>query len=136
MDLYEALKAGTTKEELEKAFQKDLDTAFEKLAQEKAEEAATKAKAEADEAYLADCREELAVSIIDYIDALLGVPEDETEEDIDKEFEAIIKALKTFEKTWKDPFAFLSKEFTTDAAEKTDKDLEIINDFVKTLLKN
>ena len=58
MDLYEALKAGTSEEELLKAFHKDLDEANARIAAE--EEAA------ADKEYLADCRECLAEAILEY----------------------------------------------------------------------
>ena len=70
MDLYEALKAGTSEEELLKAFHKDLDGANARIAAE--EEAA------ADKEYLADCREYLAEAIIEYAKALLGEDLDES----------------------------------------------------------
>ena len=70
MDLYEALKAGTSEEELLKAFHKDLDEANARIAAE--EEAA------ADKEYLADCREYLAEAIIEYTKALLGENLDES----------------------------------------------------------
>ena len=70
MDLYEALKTGTSEEELLKAFHKDLDEANARIAAE--EEAA------ADKEYLADCREYLAEAILEYTKALLGEDLDES----------------------------------------------------------
>ena len=70
MDLYEALKAGTSEEELLKAFHKDLDEANARIAAE--EEAA------ADKEYLANCREYLAEAILEYTKALLGENLDES----------------------------------------------------------
>ena len=70
MDLYEALKAGTSEEELLKAFYKDLGEANARIAAE--EEAA------ADKEYLADCREYLAEAILEYTKALLGEDLDES----------------------------------------------------------
>ena len=83
MDLYEALKSGTSEEELLKAFHKDLDEAKEHIAAEQ----------EADKEYLTDCRECLADAIIDYAEALLG-------ENLDESFsvESIIETLEEFEK--------------------------------------
>lgn len=87
MDLYEALKAGTSAEELLKAFHKDLDEANARIAAEQEEEAA------ADKEYLADCRECLTEAIIEYAEALFG-------EDLDESFsaESVIENLKGFEK--------------------------------------
>ena len=70
MDLYEALKAGTSEEELLKAFHKDLDEANARIAAEQ--------EAAADKEYLADCREYLAEAIIEYAKALLGEDLDES----------------------------------------------------------
>ena len=83
MDLYEALKSGTSEEELLKAFHKDLDEAKERIAAEQ----------EADKEYLADCRECLADAIFDYAEALLG-------ENLDESFSVkyITETLERFEK--------------------------------------
>ena len=85
MDLYEALKAGTSAEELLKAFHKDLDEANARIAAEQ--------EAAADKEYLADCRECLVEAIIEYAEALFG-------EDLDESFsaESVIENLKGFEK--------------------------------------
>ena len=96
MDLYEALKAGTSEEELLKAFHKDLDEANARIAAE--EEAA------ADKEYLADCRECLAEAIIEYAKAFLG-------EDLDESFsvESVIETLEGFEKEMEQAVAFSKK---------------------------
>ena len=96
MDLYEALKAGTSAEELLKAFHKDLDEANARIAAE--EEAA------ADKEYLADCRECLAEAIIEYAKAFLG-------EDLDKSFsiESVVETLEGFEKEMEQAVAFSKK---------------------------
>ena len=94
MDLYEALKAGTSEEELLKAFHKDLDEANARIAAE--EEAA------ADN--LADCREYLAEAIIEYAKAFLG-------EDLDKSFsvKSVVETLEGFEKEMEQAVAFSKK---------------------------
>lgn len=96
MDLYEALKAGTSAEELLKAFHKDLDEANARIAAEQ--------EAAADKEYLADCRECLAEAIIEYAKAFLG-------EDLDESFsvESVIETLEGFEKEMEQAVAFSKK---------------------------
>lgn len=96
MDLYEALKAGTSAEELLKAFHKDLDEANARIAAEQ--------EAAADKEYLTDCRECLAEAIIEYAEALFG-------EDLDESFstESVVKTLKGFEEEAKQTIAFSKK---------------------------
>lgn len=96
MDLYEALKAGTSAEELLKAFHKDLDEANARIAAE--EEAA------ADKEYLADCRECLAEAIIEYAKAFLG-------EDLDEAFsvKSVVETLEGFEKEIEQTVTFSKK---------------------------
>ena len=96
MDLYEALKAGTSAEELLKAFHKDLDEANARIAAEQ--------EAAADKEYLTDCRECLAEAIIEYAKALLG-------KDLDESFsvESVIENLKGFEKEMKQTITFSKK---------------------------
>lgn len=86
MDLYEALKAGTSAEELLRAFHRDLDEANVRIAAEQKEAAA-------DKEYLTDCRKRLVEAIIEYAEALFG-------EDLDESFstESVIENLKGFEK--------------------------------------
>ena len=96
MDLYEALKAGTSAEELLKAFHKDLDEANARIAAEQ--------EAAADKEYLTDCRECLAEAIIEYAKAFLG-------EDLDKSFsvESVVETLEGFEKEMEQAVAFSKK---------------------------
>lgn len=96
MDLYEALKAGTSAEELLKAFHKDLDEANARIAAEQ--------EATADKEYLANCRECLAEAIIEYTKALLG-------EDLDESFsiESVTETLKGFEEDVKRTITFSKK---------------------------
>ena len=96
MDLYEALKAGTSAEELLKAFHKDLDEANARIAAE--EEAA------ADKEYLADCRECLAEAIIEYAKEFLC-------EDLDESFsvKSVVETLEGFEKEMEQAVAFSKK---------------------------
>ena len=134
MDLYEALKAGTSAEELLKAFHKDLDEANARIAAE--EEAA------ADKEYLADCRECLADAIIKYAEAFLGEDLDEslsvesvieTLEEYEKEMEqavALSKKLdKILEKTKSDSKKPVGIKVTTHSVDDDD----IITQFLKSL---
>lgn len=97
MSLYEALKTGTSAQELLKMFYKNLDEANARIAAE--EEAA------ADKEYLADCREYLAEAIIEYAKAFLG-------EDLDESFssvESVVETLEGFEKEMEQAVAFSKK---------------------------
>lgn len=102
MDLYEALKAGTSAEELLKAFHKDLDEANARIAAEQ--------EAAADKEYLAGCRECLAEAIIEYAKAFLG-------KDMNKSVsvESVVETLEGFEK---------EIEQTVTLSKKLDKILE------------
>ena len=88
MDLYEALKAGTSEKELLEAFHKDLEAANARIAAEN--------EATADKKYLEDCREGLASSIFEYAEALFG-------EDLSESFsiDSVTETLKKFEKEMK-----------------------------------
>ena len=93
MDLYEALKAGTSEEELLKAFHKDLDEASARIAAEQ--------EATADKEYLANCRDRLAEAVLEYTKALLG-------EDLDDSIsvESVVETLKGFEEDVKRTVTF------------------------------
>lgn len=96
MDLYEALKAGTSAEELLKAFHKDLDEANARIAAEQ--------EAAADKERLADCHECLAEAIIEYAEAFLG-------EDLDESFsvESVVEIFEGFEKEMEQTVTFSKK---------------------------
>ena len=126
MDLYEALKAGTTKEELLSTFQKELDSAIDRF--EKEEEAALQ------EEYLADARTELANAILDYIAVLYP---DLNGEEIP--VSQVISILKDFEKEMENFSSLMSffKNWKTKNPMEwkvtTDIDSDIIKKFLKEL---
>lgn len=94
MDLYEALKAGTSSEDLLKKFHEELDAANARLATE----AAAHKKQEEHEQHLTDCRTCLAAAIVDYCEVLLG--SDNVEVSI-QEMEEVLKAFeKDITNTW------------------------------------
>ena len=122
MDLYEALKAGTSEEELLRAFHKDLDQANARIAAE--EEAA------ANEEYLTDCRDQLVEALVEYVEALLG-------EDLNESLpvDYVIKSLKEFEKEIKNIITFDKKDKKTTSIKITTSpsDNDIIANFIKSL---
>ena len=96
MDLYEALKAGTSEEELLNAFYKDLDEANARIAAEQ--------ETTADKEYLANCRDSLAEAILEYTKALLG-------EDLDESIsvKSVTETLKGLEEDVKQTVALSKK---------------------------
>jgi len=117
MDLYEALKAGTSPDELERKFQEELDAARKKY------------YAEED---LNDTREELAAEIIDYLALVLG-------KEFVKDFNRkdIVEMLKSMEKDLKtgyDVLKKLDKNMKASGSLSINKsDEDIINAFLKEL---
>lgn len=117
MDLYEALKAGTSPDELERKFQEELAAARKKY------------YAEED---LNDTREELAAEIIEYLSLVLG-------KEFVKDFNRkdIVELLKSMEKDLKtgyDVLKKLDKNMKTTGSLSLDKsDDEIIKTFLKGL---
>lgn len=124
MDLYEALKAGTTKEELLSTFQKELDSAIDRF--EKEEEAALQ------EEYLADARTELANVILDYIAVLYP---DLNGEEIP--VSQVISILKDFEKEMENFSSLMSffKNWKTKKPMEWKFTADIDNDIIKKFLK-
>ena len=96
MDLYEALRAGTSEEELLKAFHKDLDEANARIAAEQ--------EAAADKEYLANCRNSLAEAILEYAKAFFGEDLDES-----SSVESVVETLEGFEKEMEQTIAFSKK---------------------------
>lgn len=134
MDLYEALKAGTSAEELLKAFHKDLDEANARIAAE--EEAA------ADKEYLTDCRECLAEAIIEYAEAFLGEDLDEslsvesvieTLEEYEKEMEQAVALSKKLDKILKKAKSNDKKPVGIKVTTRSVDDDDIITQFLKSL---
>ena len=117
MDLYEALKAGTSPDELERKFQEELAAARKKYY---------------DEEDLNATREELAAEIIEYLSLVIGK---EFVKDIT--IKDVVEALKSIEKDLKASSLFLrnldrNKTFTSSLSiNKSDED--IINAFLKGL---
>ena len=118
MDLYEALKAGTSPDELERKFQEELAAARKKY------------YAEED---LNDTREELATEIIEYLSLVLG-------EEFIKDFSVkdIVEILKSMEKDLKTGYDILKKldkknMKATSSFPIGTSDEDIINAFLKSL---
>ena len=137
MDLYEALKAGTSYDELMKKFHEELDDANDRLTKER-----TSAKEAEEKALeLADCRTYLADAIIEYWDALYNErPLSLLEvENILKEWEKEIGNNLSFLNSWNE---FLTKENTKNVEKKpvtvtiTNKlfdDFDIFTKFINNL---
>ena len=119
MDLYEALKSGTTSEELENKFKEELDAAKMKL----------KVEEESHKATLEILRTTLAFDIKDYINCLCGQESEDliSEKDIKNE-------LLAFEKNVADFRSFASVLFpktkVLEKKPKTKTDDEVIKDFL------
>ena len=134
MDLYEALKAGTSEKELLEAFHKDLEAANARIAAEN--------EAAADKKYLEDCREGLASSIFEYAEALFG--EDlnesfsidcvtETLEKFEKEMEQTINLSKKLDKIFEKAKSENKKPVGIKITTHTINDDDIINRFLESL---
>jgi hypothetical protein len=89
MELYEALKSGTSAEDLEAAFRKELAAAQEKIA--------TEQNKEAEAEHLKECRDGLSMALYDYICALVG-EEKESLVDIDEIEEKLLECEQEMEK--------------------------------------
>lgn len=92
MDLYEALKAGTSEAELMEAFKKDLEDARNRVQEE--------AAAAQNEEILNVARENLISSIIDYAEAITGEDYSDFEEELEstlKFFEENLDCFKLIE---------------------------------------
>ena len=123
MDLYEALKDGTSADELVATFTKELEAAKAKL------------KAETEEEQVARYRSCLADAIYDYISALIGFETPSfTIADIEKELKGVEKdigpvltLLSGFVESKEEDYKF----FKTESKTKTDGD--ILAEFIKSL---
>ena len=145
MDLYEALKAGTSADELLAAFYKDLDAANERIAAEEAAEKAAAKKQKEYEERLSIARADAAEFLTYYFDTLF---EDDDEISLsEKEIEDLLIEL---EESAKNILAFIKVFDTGDdkvkaAAPKQEKkekpsikvkystDDDIIKEFLKNL---
>ena len=123
MDLYEALKDGTSADELVATFTKELEAAKAKL------------KEETEAEQVAQYRSELAKAVYDYLSALSGfeipsftIADIEKElKDIEKELAPVFTLLSGFQSAKEEAHKF----FKTKSKTKTDGD--IIAEFIKSL---
>lgn len=123
MDLYEALKSGTSADELVATFTKELEAAKAKL------------KEETEAEQIAEYRYYLALALHDYISALAGsgtlnftVADIEKElKDVEKELDPALTLLSGFQSTKKEDH----KLFKTKSKAETDDD--ILSQFIKML---
>ena len=123
MDLYEALKGGTSADELVATFTKELEAAKAKL------------KEETEAEQITEYREYLAEAIYDYISALTGVetlsftvPEIEKElKGVEKDLGPVLTLLSGFVEPKEEDYKF----FKTESKTKTDGD--ILAEFIKSL---
>lgn len=92
MELYEALKSGTSAEDLEAAFHKELAAAQEQIA--------TEQNKEAEAAYLKECRDRLSLALYDYAHALVGEKDEHPIgiEEIEKDLLDFEQEMKKFSK--------------------------------------
>ena len=117
MDLYEALKAGTSPDELERKFQEELAAARKKYYAEE---------------NLNDTREELAAEIIEYLALVLG--EEFVKDFSVKDIVAILKSMEKDLKTGYDVLKKLDKNMKATGSVSIGKsDEDIINAFLKGL---
>lgn len=117
MDLYEALKAGTTEEELLRAFHKDLEDAKKRIAAEQEEAKKNKATAES--------RKELVSAMSKYLEAIFG------KEDAVKS-EAVDELLLDFEKDLKQ-ITRLTDSLSKVPHKNIVSDDDVIANFLKSL---
>lgn len=139
MDLYEALKSGTSIEELIETFNRDLDEANARITAEKEEEA--------NKEYLAVCRAHLAKLVLEYVEALLGedcsdVISIEAIEEMLLQYEKeLSNTLKTFDKLNKEINNTIKENNNSNTKSKKSTikininkdDINIINEFIKNL---
>ena len=132
MDLYEALKSGTSYDELTKTFEFELNAARDRIVAE--EKAKTEAKARADDA-LNTIRADLAINIKDYLVALLG--DEDTKElsykDIDDTLKAFEKSISYFFETIN---SFVPKEETKNKNTSNESFFMSDDEIIKKFLKN
>ena len=137
MNLYEALKSGTSEEELSKAFSEELKEATTRIAKEKE-------KIERNKQQLTSARELLADALVEYMEALFGIEYNETYceliEIILKSYEEeATKSILNLSKELNDFFNIKDKKIKTNTediaaiANTNTIDDEIINQFLKSL---
>lgn len=141
MDLYEALKSGTSENELQKSFNEELAKARMRIAAEKKKEEEEKSLKTAKEKQINDSRKLLAESVINYANSLCDdtVPS-HLLEDVEKElinFEKSIGWIYTLDKIFDNKNSSLK---TTENKNKTynksysKSDDDIIQAFLNSLI--
>lgn len=135
MELYEALKSGTSAEDLEASFRKELTKAQKRIAEEEEEEKKKKEGQKERAVALVNTRHVLALSLYDYSCALLGddIVKDEgiTVNEIENkliESEESVMNFYNFSKRLEKSLGKLKSKVPTDAI-----DDDIINRFLRGL---
>lgn len=138
MDLYEALKSGTSEDELQKSFDEELAKARMRIAAEKKKEEEESLK-KAKQQQVDHRREALAESILEYADSLFGsdilaiYPIEDVEEEL-KNFEKEVDNLYDLLSTFNDLLKKADVETPSLKAKKSSRsDDDIIQSFLESL---
>lgn len=138
MDLYEALKSGTSEDELQKSFDEQLAKARMRIAAEKKKEEEESLK-KAKQQQVDYCRKALAKSILDYADSLFDsdvftiFPMEDVEKEL-KDFEREVDNLNDLLSTFDDLFKKIDIETPSLKVKKSSRsDDDIIQSFLKSL---
>ena len=138
MDLYEALKGGTSEDELQKSFDEELAKARMRIAAEKKKEEEESLK-KAKQQQVDHRREALAESILEYADSLFGsdilaiYPIEDVEEEL-KNFEKEVDNLYDLLSTFNDLLKKADVETPSLKVKKSSRsDDDIIQSFLKSL---
>ena len=138
MDLYEALKGGTSEDELQKSFDEELAKARIRIAAEKKKEEEESLK-KAKQQQVDHRREALAESILEYADSLFGsdilaiYPIEDVEEEL-KNFEKEVDNLYDLLSTFNDLLKKAEVETPSLKVKKSSRsDDDIIQSFLESL---
>ena len=138
MDLYEALKSGTSEDELQKSFDEELAKARMRIAAEKKKEEEESLK-KAKQQQVDHRREALAESILEYADSLFGsdilaiYPIEDVEEEL-KNFEKEVDNLYDLLSTFNDLLKKAEVETPSLKVKKSSRsDDDIIQSFLESL---
>ena len=138
MDLYEALKGGTSEDELQKSFDEELAKARMRIAAEKKKEEEESLK-KAKQQQVDHRREALAESILEYADSLFGsdilaiYPIEDVEEEL-KNFEKEVDNLYDLLSTFNDLLKKAEVETPSLKVKKSSRsDDDIIQSFLESL---
>lgn len=136
MDLYEALKGGTSEDELQKSFDEELAKARMRIAAEKKKEEEESLK-KVKQQQVDYCREALAESILEYANSLFGsdilaiYPIEDIEEEL-KNFEKEVDNLYDLLSTFND----LLKKAEIETPLKVKKSSRSDDDIIQSFLEN